>query len=162
MDPLRHRLINGFTLLELLVTLALLGLLAAVAFPNFARVIEANRLVSATNEFQTALMYARSEAVRRNRSTVLTPLEDESWSPGWQVDQNEQPLRQWPRSNATVQITTGLDEIRFNSLGRFAPSSGTPAVRHIALGIGDQARCIRLEPSGLSRVLTPPQACPAP
>ncbi|UYF99636.1 MULTISPECIES: GspH/FimT family pseudopilin [unclassified Halomonas] len=163
----RNRYLKGFTLLELLVALALMGILLGVGFPNFLRMIEINRVVSATNEFKTAMNYARSEAVRRNQSVTLTPL-PEGWSAGWQVASGSQALRYWPQSTRGLEIQV-LDAAKkpisgglaFNSLGRLQRSR--PETVWISIWLGEQAdgkgRCIRLEPSGLSRVQDTPRAC---
>jgi type IV fimbrial biogenesis protein FimT len=57
---------NGFTLMELLVTIAIAGILAAVAVPSFFSVVNTNRLAAQSNELLTAIQYARSEAIRSN------------------------------------------------------------------------------------------------
>ncbi len=138
------------------MTLALLALLATVAFPNFARIIEANRVVSATNEFKTALNYARSEAVRRNQSVTLAPLSG-VWGAGWEANTLDgQTLRRWPQSVDGLSVDNVPSTIRFNSLGRF-----NLAAAQISIQLGSQGRCIRLESSGLSRALSPPQSCPS-
>lgn len=61
----RRRSASGFTLIELMVTLAVLGILAAVGVPAMQALINANRLAGATGELTSALQLARSEAVRR-------------------------------------------------------------------------------------------------
>jgi len=57
---------NGFTLIELMVTMAVLAVLVAVGFPNFLSVIRSNRVVAANNETLCLLSLARSEAIRNN------------------------------------------------------------------------------------------------
>ncbi|QSX75153.1 GspH/FimT family pseudopilin [Lysobacter arenosi] len=57
---------RGFTLLELMVTISVLGILAVIAFPAFTSITNSNRLTSAANQFAVDLQFARSEAMRRN------------------------------------------------------------------------------------------------
>lgn len=56
----------GFTLVELLVTVAVIGILAVVAVPSMTAVINANRVATAAGELTATMQIARSEAVRRN------------------------------------------------------------------------------------------------
>ncbi|MEB1220701.1 Tfp pilus assembly protein FimT/FimU [Xanthomonas campestris pv. campestris] len=60
----RHR--GGFTLIELMVTVAVLAIVLAVAVPAFGTLIRSSRLTSNANEVVAALQLARSEAVRQN------------------------------------------------------------------------------------------------
>ena len=56
----------GFTLVELMVTVAVIGILAVFAVPSMTAMIANSRLQSASGELIAALQAARSEAVRRN------------------------------------------------------------------------------------------------
>lgn len=66
----------GFSLVELMITLVVLGVVAGMAAPSFSNLINANRLTSAANEAVAALQVARMEAVRRNGNVVLCPSAD--------------------------------------------------------------------------------------
>ena len=55
---------SGFTLVELMITLAIAGILVAVGIPSFNSTISDSRLTSYANEFVTALNLARSEAIK--------------------------------------------------------------------------------------------------
>jgi type IV fimbrial biogenesis protein FimT len=82
---------QGFTLVELMVTLTLVAILAMLAVPSFNQAIASSQLSSATNEIYTALVQAKSEAVRRGtRVTVCatangTTCSDDpgGWNTGW-------------------------------------------------------------------------------
>jgi len=63
---------GGFTLIELLVTLAIAVILAAIAVPSF-RTMNRNMAVSnAADELVTGIQFARSEAIRTNRTVTLS------------------------------------------------------------------------------------------
>ncbi len=61
------RLSKGFTLLELMVTVAVVAVLASVAFPSFQSSIRSNRAATAHNELIGLVNLARSDAIRNNR-----------------------------------------------------------------------------------------------
>ncbi len=57
----------GFTLIELMVTIAVAAIVLTLGVPSFERLIERNQLTANINELVASLNYARSEAVRRNQ-----------------------------------------------------------------------------------------------
>ncbi len=61
----------GFTLTELLITVAILGIGLAVAIPAFTSLTKKDKLQSQSSEIQTALNYARNEAIRLNDNVVF-------------------------------------------------------------------------------------------
>jgi len=69
---------NGFTLVELMVALAVAGFLVAMAAPSFESAINGSRLSGGVNELASALQLARAEAVRRNRRATLCRSENGS------------------------------------------------------------------------------------
>lgn len=66
---------RGVTLVELMVTLAIFAILAAIAVPSFNGMLISNRLATQTNELVAALQLARSEAVKLNRSVTFCRLD---------------------------------------------------------------------------------------
>jgi type IV fimbrial biogenesis protein FimT len=75
---------SGFTLLELMIAIAVAGVLMALAVPSGTDIIRNNRLTTYTNELVTALNLARSEAVKRGQQVVVRKT-GTNWENGWQV-----------------------------------------------------------------------------
>jgi general secretion pathway protein H len=61
----------GFTLLEMLVTLAIAGLIAGIGYPAVARGIERQEFARALADTKLALREARAQAIRRDVPTSL-------------------------------------------------------------------------------------------
>ena len=83
---------GGFTVVELMITLSIVGILVAAAAPGYQDWVATTRLNSHTTEFVTALHFARSEAVKRNvavsvcKSTTGTGcVTTNTWAQGWIV-----------------------------------------------------------------------------
>ncbi|WP_279512678.1 GspH/FimT family pseudopilin [Luteimonas aestuarii] len=62
---------TGFTLIELMVTVAVVGILAMVAVPAMTSLVNGNRLAGMTGEVTSSLQLARSEAIRRNARVTI-------------------------------------------------------------------------------------------
>lgn len=79
-----RRSVRGFTLLELMVTVTIVAVLAAMAFPSYREFTTRMTTSNNTNELVGALNLARSEAVKRGRQVAVIAV-DGNWSNGWQV-----------------------------------------------------------------------------
>ena len=62
---------RGFTLLELMLVIALLGILAAIAMPSYKNFIDNQKIRSALNEWQSAFYFAQKEAMRIKAPVTL-------------------------------------------------------------------------------------------
>lgn len=85
-----HRKQSGFTLLELLIALAVISIVLTVAVPSFQSIIEKNSVTTSINEFAASLRLARTEAVKRGRLVVVCPSSDQAscsgaWNDGWLI-----------------------------------------------------------------------------
>jgi type IV fimbrial biogenesis protein FimT len=75
---------RGLTLLELLMTLIIVGIINALALPSFSRTLSQNQLATQANILITGLNYARSEAIKRGHPVVIRKTGAE-WENGWRI-----------------------------------------------------------------------------
>ena len=75
----------GFTIIELIITVAVAGVVLGIGVPSFVAVIQSNRTATETNKIVTAFNLARAEAVGRGLAISVLPLTAGEWSDGWQV-----------------------------------------------------------------------------
>lgn len=64
---------QGFTLIELMVTIALLAIMATLALPATGEIIARQRIASLAENVATTMNYARSEAIRLNKPVYVVP-----------------------------------------------------------------------------------------
>lgn len=129
---------NGFTLLELLVILAIASITLSVGVPSFRGVILDSRMVSDVNQFVSAVNLARSSAVRFQRNAVICTSDDffsttptcsgnTDWTNGWVVwvdkdrdsilDADEVVSVQEPLDDNTAFSATAADRFSYDSRG---------------------------------------------
>jgi type II secretion system protein H len=146
MDMIRHKapvISSGFTLLELMVVIAIAGILAAIAAPSFQELIHRNSVAAQAGQLAKGLRFARSEAIKRSAPVRVVAVDPADWGRGWRVvadtDRDnsfaaEEPLFQGesapPRlavaTAATHQLANGY--LAFTALGALDPVSDSFAV----------------------------------
>jgi len=102
----------GFTLVELMVVVAVMAVLAAIGVPSFRDMLLNQRLATAAQGFGSALSFARMEAIQRAQGVEVIALAGNDWSEGWVVrsgsDASLQTLRRFDRLPQGVSIDTTL------------------------------------------------------
>jgi type IV fimbrial biogenesis protein FimT len=169
--PRRHL---GFTLVELMVGLAILGVLMLVAVPSFNDAILSNKLSGVANTFSASAQLARSEAIKRN-SGSSTPLRmcrssdglncatSGGWEQGWiifndldndgVIDTAETLLHQQNALPNGFLLTGDTYNITFLGTG-LAGTTGTFKVCRKLPSVGAQDRAIALSISGRIAITT--------
>lgn len=97
---------RGFSIVELMIALAIMAVGAMAAAPLFTSLLESSRLTTATNNIIEALATTRSEAVRRGAAVKLVPIGGD-WKNGWavQLSADDSELKRFDPLPSVVNVT---------------------------------------------------------
>lgn len=153
--PDRHKA-RGFTLIELMVTIAVLAIISAIALPSFREMIIRMTVTSTTNELVGAINLARMEAVKRGTDVAVKSTSGGSdWSSGWSVADGAEVIRIYPAVKADYAVrgtagTSGVDkELVLNPRGDLGAVAGFSIAVCRPDGKADQARSVEVAGSGV-------------
>ncbi len=138
---------RGFTLPELLTTMAIMGVLAALAAPSFSGLVASMRARSVSSELHASLSRARSEAIKRNAEVSLTPATASAWHAGWSIPDPADGTRKLDDHPAVAGATvSGPPSVVYLPNGRV---KGANLPRFAISVSGDsQPRCVAVDLSG--------------
>lgn len=178
---------RGVTLIELMITLTVMGVLLAIAVPSFESLIASSRLSTSTNDLLSTIAQSRSEAIRRGQRIVLCVQDPANagqcaaaggWEQGWlayidtdrdgALDGGEETLISAPRQTANISIPANgaaLD-ITFLPSGRVTAATTLRVCSSSSqLNNDARARNILINAGGQAIITTPAgvaATCPAP
>lgn len=168
-----RRVRRGFSLLEMMVTLAIASVLLTFALPSFRTILSSSQISSTVNEFVFALQTARSEAIKRAGPVALchsqSPLEPgatcdgSSFVDGWIVyadtdgsgthNVDDELILQVEARAAAFVITPNVryaTEIRFSDTGASTNVAGIPVSGDVVIDYagGEEVRTVSIGANG--------------
>lgn len=145
----------GFTLIEVMMTITILGILLTIALPAFYNFIIDQRLKNASFELNSSLQYARSEAVKRMQSVSIRPVGG-NWANGYSItypddsdaDSNDEVLKNVGAQEGIA--ITGPTIVTFKGNGRTSAGGNSSfELSPSPMRSGVSSRCVDLDASGL-------------
>ncbi len=125
-----ERMAKGFSLIELMVVVAVAAVLAGVSYPVFTSIINADRLSSQADELVSSLQFARSEAIRRNaRVSVCGSADGATCGGAWNnvltVVQADGTVLRVQNVKLPVQVSSSAARITYRADGLAATAVNT-------------------------------------
>jgi type IV fimbrial biogenesis protein FimT len=166
---------RGFTLIELMIGIAILSMLLLFGLPGLGGWIQSSQIRNASESIQGGLQLARAEAVRRNTNvqfvmpslvgggvasdwtvTCVTPSTD---CPGAGMAKTEIQQRAAAEGSPNAQVAAGQATIVFNGMGRVTPTPTADIVLNVTNPTGGTCaassgtmRCLRISVSAGGQV----------
>lgn len=126
------RRLQGFTLIELMVTITVLGILIALAAPSFSKMLQDNRMITIASELQSSLQLARAEAIKRKADVQLCKSNSDAsdcsasgtdWQGGWLIRSADGVIKVWDKAQGTTTLSGPSSGITFRGSGLTSTTS---------------------------------------
>ncbi len=113
---------KGFTVVELMIALAILAIVLAIAIPSFRDFFERNAVTTTSNDLLSGLLFARGEAIRTETNIIFTPL-----AHGWQVTTDDDVMIK-DQSATHANVAIAGNSVTYNARGRSTDTENTGTV----------------------------------
>jgi len=146
---------RGFTIIELIMVIAILGIFAGLAAPSMADLLASAAVRGASSDFYASLAAARSEAIKRRANAVVAPV-GSTWNTGWTVKVSGNTFQKVDALKPRVAVEPGTPTaITYGSNGRLLSGSAAQTIKFSdSVRTGVPKRCVSVDTNGLPRVRT--------
>ncbi|WP_413691984.1 GspH/FimT family pseudopilin [Pseudoalteromonas sp. KJ10-2] len=142
---------QGFTLVELMITVAIVIILSIIAIPSWTALIRDNSIAVAVNQVQSIYQLTRSEALKRNEEVTLTSSNNRlTWTLSNVVSGADSTIKTITLATDQVSITPSAGSSTEVSLT--IQKTGFAENEQIAFSWEDEYRCLAIYSSGQTQI----------
>lgn len=149
--PTTHALSGGFTLIELMITVALAAVLMTLAAPSFVQYQRNSELTSLTNSLLAAINTAKSEAMKTGKNSFVVP-KGSDWNSGWVVFIDVNRDSAYTEGTDTMVQTEDAVKSYFNITGNNTASGTSPYIKFDSSGYSSASAALSFQ---IARTDTP-------
>ncbi len=141
--------LRGFSLIEVMTAVVVLAVLGVIAVPSYRSFVVTQRVRQASYDLMSSLMFARSEAIKRNASVRIVSAG--GWSQGWVVSVGGASIRrQDPYASViTISNSPSLSSITYSNDGRLSGGSTDFTIASTDVGAPVAPRCVHIQLGGM-------------
>ena len=124
---MKVRVNQGFTIIELMMTVFIMGVLVVIAAPSFTSFLSGNALNADVRAFVGGISTAKAEAISRAQNVTFRPRGGADWRNGWEVVDSANAVIQQGKDLDNSYVFTmenGSSNFVFNSRGFMTPTAG--------------------------------------
>ena len=151
---------RGFTIVELMIAVGVLAILSSAALPELSKLVRDQRIKAATSDVYVSLIYARSEAIKRNQNVALCASTNGSacagstnWATGWIVFEDSDgdglpataaDILRKQDAISGITLTGAGANVSYRRDGRLTAAPPN----FVVSGTSVTSRCVRMDVSG--------------
>ncbi|MFZ6845986.1 GspH/FimT family pseudopilin [Undibacterium sp. RuTC16W] len=168
----KNTIFAGFSLIELLIVIAVASILLAVGIPSFRTFIDSQKIVTTASEFYGGINMTRAEAIKRGARVDMVATDGTNWNKGWtifidandnhKVDAGETIIFTHEAIPTNMTLTGNFSDnsspyISYTGNGRSRTnaSSQTPQAGTATFVLGSYTRRVKINFLGRARICNP-------
>jgi type IV fimbrial biogenesis protein FimT len=136
---------------ELMITITIVGIIAVMALPSFRDLIASQRVRNVAQDLMSAIIFARSEAIKRNAQINIVPAGGD-WNAGWSVQTSGAVTLRVQDAPTGLTITGPVGNLVYQGNGRVTGATAILYTFRSSVATTVTMRCLVIDPSGRPNV----------